>query len=94
MEALSDAEVRIGLNDLEDWTLLNNEIYKDFIFADFNSAIEFVNQIAEIANEIDHHPNILVHSYKKVKLMLSTHSVDGITENDFKLARLVETLIK
>ncbi|MDP4115306.1 MAG: 4a-hydroxytetrahydrobiopterin dehydratase [Bacteroidota bacterium] len=94
MIALTETDIRIRLNDLEDWTFLNNQIYKDYIFADFNAAIEFVNQIAVIANEIDHHPDILIHSYKKVKIMLSTHDAGGITENDFKLAGLIEQLIK
>lgn len=94
MNTLDDNDIRIRLNDLTDWTYLNNQIYKEYIFSDFNAAVLFVDQIAEIAEEIGHHPDILIHSYNKVKIMLSTHKAAGITEKDFELASLIEQLIK
>jgi 4a-hydroxytetrahydrobiopterin dehydratase len=94
MNTLNDNDIRIRLNDLDDWIYLNNQIYKEYIFPDFNAAILFVDQIAEIAEEIGHHPDILIYSYNKVKIMLSSHEAAGITEKDFEMASLIEQLIK
>jgi 4a-hydroxytetrahydrobiopterin dehydratase len=50
------------------------------------------NAVAEAANEANHHPDILIHDYKHVRLTLSTHSAGGITENDFALADTIDGL--
>jgi 4a-hydroxytetrahydrobiopterin dehydratase len=59
---------------------------------DFAAAIAFVNRVAEAAEAANHHPDITVHGYNKVKLSLSSHSAGGITEADFKLARTLDGL--
>ena len=55
--------------------------------------MELANAVADAANAADHHPDILVHGYKHVRLTLSTHSAGGITENDFSLAAAIDALI-
>jgi len=56
------------------------------------AAMELANAVAAAANAADHHPDILVHDYKHVRLTLSTHSEGGITENDFALATTIDGL--
>ena len=63
------------------------------LFANFAEAMAFVNKVADAAEEANHHPDILVHGYKHVRLTLSTHSAGGITENDFALAGMIDGLI-
>jgi 4a-hydroxytetrahydrobiopterin dehydratase len=55
--------------------------------------MELANRVADAANEANHHPDILVHDYKHVRLTLSTHSAGGITDNDFALARTIDGLV-
>ena len=55
-------------------------------FEDFAEAIAFVNRVAEAAEEANHHPDILVHGWNKVRLSLTNHSAGGLTEADFAMA--------
>lgn len=93
MSVLSNKEIQNKLKNLSEWILTNNQIQKDYILNDFSSAIKFVEQIANIAEEIDHHPDILIHNWNKVKIMISTHSEGDVTEKDFVLANRIEELI-
>lgn len=75
------------LAQVEGW-VLNEEgtqISKEFKFADFIGAINFVNLVADLAEMEGHHPDIHVF-YNKVRLDLSTHAIKGLSENDFILA--------
>ncbi len=63
-------------------------ITRDFEFKDFKEAMVFVNQVADIAEEEGHHPDISI-SWNKVKLDLSTHSIKGLSTNDFVMAAKV-----
>jgi Pterin-4a-carbinolamine dehydratase len=63
-----------------------------FTFADFAGAIAFVNRVAEAAEAANHHPDILVHGWKHVRLTLSTHSQGGLTDADFALAAQIDAL--
>ncbi len=61
--------------------------------ADFNAAIELVNKVAEVAEAEQHHPDIRVHGYRNVVLDLSTHSIGGLTDNDFIMAAKIDRLL-
>lgn len=74
------------------WTLEGDAIVRERKLADFAQAIAFVNRVAELAEEANHHPDILVHGWNRVRLELSTHSAGGLTEADFVLARQIDTL--
>mgnify|MGYP002639124818 CR=1 FL=1 len=74
------------------WKVEGTSLVKEFVFADFSKAIIFVNKIHPIAEEMGHHPNILIHSYNKVKVMLYTHSEDKITEKDYSLAEKIDSI--
>jgi 4a-hydroxytetrahydrobiopterin dehydratase len=68
------------------------QIEKEYSFADFYETIAFVNALAYIANQEDHHPDLAV-SYNKCKVSFSTHDAGGLTENDFICAAKVNALI-
>lgn len=66
----------------------------DLKFADFAAAISFVNRVAVVAEERNHHPDILIHGWNKVRLTLSTHDAGGaITSADHELAAAIDALL-
>lgn len=68
-----------------------NRLSQRFAFTDFKKAMVFVNAVAFLAEEENHHPDISI-SYRNVMLTLSTHAIGGLSENDFILARKIELL--
>jgi 4a-hydroxytetrahydrobiopterin dehydratase len=93
MAPLSDAEIEERLRTLADWSREQETIVRDWTFADFAAAIAFVNRVAELAEPANHHPDILVHGWNKVRLTLSTHSEGGLTDADFRLAAQIDGLL-
>jgi 4a-hydroxytetrahydrobiopterin dehydratase len=91
MALLTDAEITERLSG-GDWRREQDAIVRDLAFADFKAAIAFVNRVAETAEEANHHPDILVHGWNKVRLTLSTHSEGGLTESDFAMAAGIDEL--
>jgi 4a-hydroxytetrahydrobiopterin dehydratase len=89
MAQLSDAEIDERLEGT-DWRREGDAIVRDFELAGFTAAMALANAVADAANVANHHPDILVHGYKHVRLTLSTHSAGGITENDFALAGTID----
>ena len=75
-----------------DWKIEDKLLVKEFEFADFNEAIKFVNKILPLAEKANHHPDLLIHSYKKVKIMLYTHTESKITDKDYLLAKKIDAL--
>ena len=86
---LQESQILIGLSTLLGWQRQGEAIAKQFEFADFLTAIAFVNKIASLAEEIEHHPDIEIR-YNKVRLTLTTHDSHELTELDFRLAHLAE----
>jgi 4a-hydroxytetrahydrobiopterin dehydratase len=74
------------------WTRAGDAIVREHKLADFAAAIAFVNRVAEVAERANHHPDILVHGWNRVRLELSTHSQGGLTEADFALAAEIDEL--
>ena len=68
------------------------KIKRHFKFKDFTEAIAFVNKVAQIAEQEGHHPDITI-NYNKVTIELWTHSIGGLSENDFILASKIELLV-
>ncbi len=77
------------------WSLAENatRLTRRFEFADFRAAIDFVNRVADVAEEQGHHPDIAIH-YNKVDLVLWTHKIGGLHENDFILAARIDRLLE
>jgi 4a-hydroxytetrahydrobiopterin dehydratase len=91
MTTLSDAQIEQRLADSH-WRRSGQAIVRDWELADFQAAIGFVNRVARAAQAADHHPDILLHGWNKVRLELSTHSAGGLTAADFELAAQLDTL--
>ena len=85
---LTSEQVQQSLQGLSGWELKSQEITKQFKFKDFAEALAFVNNVGQMAETADHHPDIDIR-YNKVRLTLSTHSAGGLTEKDFALARKI-----
>ena len=84
-EVLNEDEINSRLRRLA-WERDGEEIVREWRFDDFGEAIAFVNRVAEAAEEANHHPDIFVHGWNKVKLSLTNHSAGGLTEMDFEMA--------
>ena len=93
MPRLTDEQVKQRMAALDGWSLDGSEIRKSYSFADFRAAIHFVQQVADLAEEADHHPDILI-NYDRVTLSLSTHSEGGLTDKDMDLARRIDRLLE
>jgi 4a-hydroxytetrahydrobiopterin dehydratase len=91
MALLSDDDIQARLDDLPEWQRDGDSIARTFKFDDFQGSVDFVNRITPPAEEMNHHPDIAI-SWNKVELTLSTHSVGGLTENDFELAGRIDSL--
>ena len=82
---LTDTEIQEALQKLPAWKKNGNTIERPFQFGNFVEAMEFVNQIAEAAEAINHHPDIHI-SYNKVLLVLVSHDSGGVTQRDVRTA--------
>ncbi len=91
MALLSDAEIEQRLGQT-DWRREGDEIVRDWKLEDFAAALAFVDQVGEIAEEANHHPDILVHGYNQVRLSLTNHAQGGLTATDFDLAARFDEL--
>lgn len=91
MGKLSDQDVEARLSG-SSWARNGESIEREWAFADFAAALRFVNEVGELAEQSNHHPDILLHDFNQVKLSLSTHSEGGLTSADFALAQRIDEL--
>jgi len=93
-QRLSDTQASALAAVLVDWTLTGEgrALQRSFHFADYHQTMAFVNALAFIAHRENHHPDLGVH-YDRVEVRLSTHDVDGLSENDFILAARIDQLL-
>ena len=78
---------------MSDWREEDASLVRDFKFDDFAAAMAFVNRVADAAEEANHHPDILVHGWNKVRLTLQTHTEGKVTDNDHDLAATIDGLV-
>ncbi len=76
-----------------DWRLEDGMIVRDLRFEDFAAAMAFLNRVAEAAETYNHHPDMLLHGWNKVKLSLTNHAAGGLTEIDFDMAVRFDALV-
>lgn len=88
-EALNDASVEGWIAARSGWKLKGDRIVKTFDLGSFRDSVVFVNRVATLADQADHHPDIDVR-YDKVTIGLSTHDAGGITEKDLELAEKID----
>ena len=89
---LQGAELDRLMGQLQGWSLMEGKrLEKEYRFPDFRQALDFVNRLGEVAEEEGHHPDVYL-TWGKVRVALSTHSVGGLSENDFILAAKADAL--
>ena len=91
MDVLGIGQIHDNLEKLNSWELVGEKITKKFQFNDFKESIEFVKKVAELAENINHHPDITI-NYNVVSLTVFTHSKGVITEKDFELAAKIDEI--
>lgn len=78
------------------WELADDmkSIHRSFVCRNFKAAIQYINQVAEVAEreDIQHHPDVHLTNYRNIEIVLFTHAADGLTLYDFKLARAVDSV--
>lgn len=87
---LSSKVIQARLKGMPGWALTRDGLQKTFIQPNFRAAVGFVNWVAEVAEAADHHPDVLIHRYRRVTLTIMTHSENGVTAKDLALAGQIE----
>ena len=88
---LTEEQTNDLLKQIPSWTIKDGHVFKQFKFKDFKEAMAFVNKVADIAEQENHHPDITI-SYSKVSIGLWTHSINGLSENDFILPAKIDDI--
>ena len=93
IKKLSDKDIDLLQKDLPEWSVEREAglIQKEFQFLNFSDAMVFVNNVAQVAEEVDHHPDICI-SYNSVTVILTTHEAGGLTKKDADLVRRIEKM--
>ncbi len=91
-EPMGDAEIHSHLGQVSGWRLHAGAIEKPFSFKNYHETVAFVNALAWIAHTEDHHPELTV-SYDRCVVRFNTHSVGGISVNDFICAAKADALV-
>lgn len=89
---LNEEQIARHLSQTNGWRREDNQIIRDLKFADFKAAMSFVNRVADEAEAMDHHPDILLHDWNQLRLSVTTHSEGGLTAKDFQLAEQINSL--
>jgi 4a-hydroxytetrahydrobiopterin dehydratase len=92
---LPQDQVERLLSQVPGWTLSEDGtgLHWTKRFADFAEALAFVNKVGEIAEAEDHHPDFRIHGYRNIDLDLSTHSIGGLSRNDFIMAAKINEVV-
>ena len=88
---LNKIEIETGLAGLKNWKYENRKLHKVFTFNSYMESIEFINSVAEKAEEINHHPDMIV-GYCKINIELTSHDLGGVTIGCMGLAKSIESL--
>ncbi|MGI8907157.1 MAG: 4a-hydroxytetrahydrobiopterin dehydratase [Candidatus Sumerlaeaceae bacterium] len=91
-QLLTREQITSALGSLPGWSQSDKEIQKHFQVKDFAAALALVNAIGEQAETMDHHPDMLLHGWNKVRVAVSTHSAGGLTQNDMDLAKRINEI--
>ena len=88
---LTEEQTNDLLKQIPSWTIKDGHVFKQFKFKDFKEAMAFVNKVAGIAEQENHHPDITI-SYSKVSIEVWTHAINGLSENDFILPAKIDQI--
>ena len=91
---LGKKQVELLLSQVPGWKVSedNKLISKEFKFKDFVAVMKFVNQVADLAEEENHHPDIHIYQWNHLRLELWTHAINGLSDNDFIMAAKINAL--
>lgn len=89
---MSQEDIEVELSDIPLWVQDSSTIVREIVAPNFAGAVGMINAIAVLAESVDHHPDILLYGWNKIRVTLSTHDRGGLTMNDFKLAKKIEEL--
>ena len=92
-KSINNDEIKKKLSDLSDWTFIQDQLRKSYIFKNFREAMAFIIRISYEAEQQDHHPEIY-NCYNRVEISLSTHDVGNkVTQKDFNLAQAIDSVL-
>lgn len=92
---LSQRKAEALLKELDGaWRIADNKIERPFRFKNFRQAVAFVNEVAEVAEGEGHHPDIHLENWNRVRIVLHTHAINGLHENDFIVAAKIDALVE
>ena len=91
---LPPKKVSAEIEKLGNWQLRGKTISRHFMFDDFAQTLRFVNRVGKLAEAANHHPDITIYNYNRVKLALTTHDEGGLTAKDFRLAAKINKIAK
>ena len=89
---LEESLARAYLAQLPSWSRREETLVRSFELADFRAALRWLNRMAMLAEELDHHPDLRLHDYRRVEVVCWTHAVGGLALPDFVLARRIDAL--
>lgn len=92
MEKLTDEEIAIRLAELDEWVMQDQRIEKEYEFADFQTAMSFMNLLVPTADALNHHPD-WSNSYNRVHISLTSHDAGGLTDADFQFAAAADEVM-
>lgn len=94
MKPIERNEAEALAAEITGWKVINDAkvIRREWITLDFDAAMEFLDRVARLAEDEDHHPDLHLTGYRNVAIELSTHAIKGLSENDFILAAKINTL--
>lgn len=78
---------------MKNWNETSGALIREFTFKNFVEAVQFVNKIVPLAEDMNHHPDIRIYAYRKVSIHLFTHDENAITEKDFLLAEKINQIV-
>ena len=93
MKKMTDTEVAAALPKLAGWGLKDGKLHREYKFADFKHAMDFMQSAVAEIDKLNHHPE-WANVYNRVSIDLNTHDAGGITAKDFELGELLEGLSK
>lgn len=91
MKAFKESEIQSQLTQIPNWSYQNGFLERQIQFSSFTKAIAFLNRVATLSEEQQHHP-VLTNSYNHLLIQLNTHDVKGISEKDFTLAKVIDRI--
>ena len=92
MDHLGPEQIETNMVGLPQWSLNGDSLQRTLRFADFVGSMAFVQRVADLAEEMRHHPDIMIR-YDKVTLTLTTHDAGGLTEKDFTFAKATDDCV-